>query len=137
MATAPDLLDPIREQLRARLDELRPLVAEHERLQAAVRALSPKEATATTRGRRGRDRSERSSGRPATRGAGRERVLALVGERPGITRAKLRAASGLSGAAVAQNLRRLRDRGELVESPVPGGQAGYRLARAAGATRRR
>jgi hypothetical protein len=32
--TPPDLLDSIRQQLRQRLAELRPLVAQHERLQA-------------------------------------------------------------------------------------------------------
>ena len=35
----PDLLDSIRDQLRARLDELRPLVSEYERLHQAAQAL--------------------------------------------------------------------------------------------------
>jgi hypothetical protein len=51
-----------------------------------------------------------------------------VRERPGITRAELKDAAGLSGAGVAQNLRPMRDRGEVHEEALPGGATGYRIA---------
>ena len=52
----------------------------------------------------------------------------LVRERPGITKAELRDAAGLSSAGVAQNLRRLLDRGQVREEALPNGSTGYRLA---------
>jgi DNA-binding MarR family transcriptional regulator len=54
--------------------------------------------------------------------------VALVRERPGITKAELRDAAGLSSAGVAQNLRRMLDRGEVREEALPGGATGYRIA---------
>ena len=79
----PDLLDSIRGQLRARLDELRPLVREYERLQGAERApgdarpISAKRAARTklaeprrsgVRGRlHGGARARRSSAKPTGR----------------------------------------------------------------------
>jgi len=132
----PDLLDSIRGQLRARLDELRPLVREYQRLQDAERALgdgpaiSPRRAGGSNRGRGGGAGagSRRRSSLAADREANRQQILELVRERPGITRAELKDAAGLSGAGVAQNLRRMRDRGEVHEEALPGGATGYRIA---------
>jgi hypothetical protein len=132
-----DLLDSIQRQLRERLDELRPLVSEYERLQAAETALGAgaagRLASADREGERppGTRRRRRSAGgrtsTPASREANREKVLAIVGERPGITRAELKEAAGLTGAGVGQNLRRLLDSGQLRDEALPGGQSGYRL----------
>ena len=55
-------------------------------------------------------------------------MLELVRERPGITRAELKDAAGLSSAGVAQSLRRMLDRGEVRGEPLPGGTTGYRIA---------
>ena len=136
-----DLLDSIRAELRTRRDELRPLVREYERLQEAHAALadgsptSGKRADEPKRGgsqaRRGGARragSRRRSSSSAEREVDRERVLALVRERPGITKAELKDAAGLSSAGVAQNLRRMLDRGEVREEALPGGATGYRVA---------
>jgi hypothetical protein len=134
-----DLLDAIRAELRTRLEELRPLVSEYQRLQDAETALgdgsqprrtSPRRARrAATQPPRARQRRASTRRRPsvAVREANREKVVALVGARPGITKAELRDAAGLSGAGVAQNLRRLLDRGELRQEALPGGQIGFRL----------
>lgn len=134
-----DLLESIRRELKTRLDELRPLVHEYERLQRADAALNDGPSTAPRRTRRSgqgadapaanasRRGAHRRSSTPAAREVNRERILALVQERPGITRDELKAAAGLSGAAIAQNLRRLVERGEVGETELPGGQAGYRL----------
>jgi predicted HTH transcriptional regulator len=72
--------------------------------------------------------SRRRSSSSAERAANREKVVALVQERPGITKAELEEAAGLSGASVAQNLRRMLDRGQLREEALPGGATGYRIA---------
>ena len=118
-----DLLDSIRAQLRTRLDELRPLVREYERLQAAEAALAggaPTSATCLVQPTRGGSQARRGNARPAgvrrrssssaERQVNREKVVALVRERPGITKAELKDAAGLSSAGVAQNLRRMLDR---------------------------
>jgi hypothetical protein len=136
-----DLLDSIRAQLRTRLDELRPLVREYERLHEAEAALADGSPTSGKRAgqpkrspsqaRRGGARragSGRRSSSLAERDANREKVLALVRERPGVTKAELTDAAGLSSAGVAQNLRRMLDRGEVREEALPGGATGYRIA---------
>jgi hypothetical protein len=140
-----DLLDSIRADLRKRLDELRPLVREYERLQEADAALGDGSPTSGTRagqpkrggsqarqgaGRRGGVRgtgSPRRSSSSAERVVNREQVLALVGERPGLSKAELKDAAGLSSAGVAQNLRRMLDRGEVREEALPSGATGYRI----------
>jgi hypothetical protein len=132
----PDLLDSIRNQLRARLDELRPLVSEYERLHEAAQALrsnrpaaeSPTQARDARRPRRSRARPARTSITPAQRANSRTALLALIVARPGITKAELKTASGLSSGSVAQNVRRLVARGELREESLPGGQTGYRVS---------
>jgi hypothetical protein len=134
-----ELLDSIRRELRTRLDELRPLVREYERLQRAEAALNDGSPSRPRRARRSgegastsavkasRRGARRGSSTPAAREANREKVLALVRERPGVTRGELKQAAGLSGAGIAQNLRRLVERGEIREAELPGGQVGYRL----------
>jgi hypothetical protein len=64
----------------------------------------------------------------ANREANRKKVVALVRERPGITKAELKDAAGLSSAGVAQNLRRMLSRREVHEEPLASGVTGYRIA---------
>jgi hypothetical protein len=66
--------------------------------------------------------------RPASSSANRDRLRALVGERPVVTREELETATRFSTAVVAQNLRRMVARGELREQQLPGGQIGYAMA---------
>jgi hypothetical protein len=135
----PDLLDSIRGQLRARLDELRPLVREYQRLQDAERALRdgpPISARRAARPKRAkplrsgdvRTASRRRSSAPAEREANRQKIVDLIRQRPGITRAELKGAANLSGAGVAQNVRRMLDRGDVREQALPGDTTGYRIA---------
>jgi hypothetical protein len=132
----PDLPDSIRNQLRARLDELRPLVSEYERLHQAAQALRSNRPAAESRTqarnprppRRSRARPDRTSNTAAERANSRTTLLALIGARPGITKAELKTASGLSSGSAAQNVRRLVARGELREESLSGGQTGYRLS---------
>jgi hypothetical protein len=136
-----DLLDSIRTQLRTRLDQLRPLVREYERLQQAEAALADGSPTSGKRAsqpqRRGAQARRSGTGPRGSRGrssssadreVNREKVVALVRERPGITKAELKDAAGRSSAGVAQNLRRMLERGEVREEALPSGSTGYRLA---------
>jgi hypothetical protein len=136
-----DLLDSIRAELRTRLEELRPLVRQYERLQEAEAALadgSPPSGKRAGQPKRSGSQARRGGARPAgsrrrsssaaAREVNRDRVLTLVRERPGITKAELRDAAGLSSAGVAQNLRRMLDRGQVREEALPGGATGYRIA---------
>ncbi len=77
-----------------------------------------------------RTASRRRSSAPAKREANRQKILDLVRQRPGVTRAELKDAAGLSGAGVAQNLRRMLDRGEVHEEALAGGTTGYRISTA-------
>ncbi len=99
-----DFLDEKRKEIQTRLKELRPLVDEFHRLEAAERALSGvegKPAAATTTATPRRRRSTRASssngrrGRPRGSGTRAAQALSLVGERPGITIPELAEAMGI------------------------------------------
>ena len=82
-----DFLDEKRKEIQARLKELRPLVDEFHRLEAAERALSgvgDTKATAAPRRRRSTSKNGRR-GRPRGSGTRAAQAEKLVGERPGIT----------------------------------------------------
>jgi hypothetical protein len=166
-----ELLDRIEKEIRERLAATRAAVLEHERLQAALQALtetgeeaaravkgrvsrrstgggaprsasqpsvqrvaSPAETTAEpvpTAAPRARSAGQRKTpaARPrAPRGANREAVLKVVGERPGVTSAELAAASGVPRGTLASLLRTLVTRGELEKRSLPGGKTGYALS---------
>jgi hypothetical protein len=98
-----DFLDEKRKEIQARLKELRPLVDEFHRLEAAEQALSGvggNAAAATAAPTRRRRRSSSSSsngrrGRPRGSGTRAAQALQLVGERPGITIPELADAMGI------------------------------------------
>ena len=96
-----DFLDEKRKEIQARLKELRPLVDEYHRLEAAEQALSGvpgKPATAapaTTRRRRSSSSSNGRRGRPRGSGTRAAQALQLVSERPGITIPELADAMGI------------------------------------------
>lgn len=83
-----DFLDEKRKEIQARLKELKPLVDEYQRLEAAERALSGVSDGAPTSARRG-TRTRRSGGsrrgRPRGSGTRAAQALELVRDRPGIT----------------------------------------------------
>jgi hypothetical protein len=96
-----DFLDEKRKEIQDRLKELRPLVDEFNRLEAAERALSgmdskPAAAAApTTTTRRRRSTASARRGRPRGTGTRATQALKLVGERPGITIPELADAMGI------------------------------------------
>ena len=133
----PELLDQIRSQLSVRIEELRPLVDEQRRLEAALQALgsatSKRPATASVSPSapaktRTRTSTPATPRKRAPRGANREAVLAAVRERPGATSAELAAASGVAQNTVNGLLARLAKQGELQTRALPTGRKGYVLA---------
>jgi CRP-like cAMP-binding protein len=95
----PDFLDEKRKEIQDRLKELRPLVDEFHRLEAAERALSGVDGgtktAAPTRRRRSSASSNGRRGRPRGSGTRAAQALELVGERPGITIPELADAMGI------------------------------------------
>jgi winged helix-turn-helix DNA-binding protein len=116
----PDLVHTIREEIDARLEELRPLAREASDLQNALDALNGVPATraAGGRGRRrqsGQPAAPRRSGRPA--GDVRVRVMGYVAANPGSTANDVAKALGLNRNSVATRLTQLSRRGDLVKAP--------------------
>ena len=125
-----DFLDEKRKEIQARLKELRPLVDEYPRLEAAERALSgvspgrrppPPRRLARRRavvilvnGRRGRPRGS------GTRAA---QALQLVGERPGITIPELADAMGIKQNYLYRVMPGLAEDGKVTKSRAAVGDA--------------
>lgn len=134
----PDLLDGIREELGARLDQLRPFVDEHRRLDAAMQALDdvkPLHAGAAAASSPAKTTKPRTPNTPAAkqrkrapRGANREAVLRAASQRPGATSAELAAVSGVEPNTLSALIRRLVNAGELHKRALPTGRTGYALA---------
>jgi hypothetical protein len=115
----PDLVDKIREEIEARLDELRPLAREASDLQRALDALNGVPAAPVARGRRRRRQSVQSaaprrSGSP--RGDIRARVVDYVAANPGSTASDVAKALGLNRNSVATRLTQLSKQGNLVKA---------------------
>jgi hypothetical protein len=120
-----DFLDEKRREIQARLKELRPLVDEFHRLEAAEQALSgvPNGASASPSPRRAR----RSSGSGGTRGTGRrgrprgsgtraQEALKLVSDRPGITIPELAEAMGIKQNYLYRVMPTLAEEGRVTKS---------------------
>jgi CRP-like cAMP-binding protein len=117
-----DFLDEKRKEIQTRLKELRPLVDEFHRLEAAERALSgmeAKPAAAAPRTRRRRSPSSSSNGRrgrPRGSGTRAAQALQLVGERPGITIPELANAMGIKQNYLYRVMPGLADDGKVTKS---------------------
>jgi CRP-like cAMP-binding protein len=116
-----DFLDEKRKEIQTRLKELRPLVDEFHRLEAAERALSGVEgkAAATTSPRRRRSTRASSNGRrgrPRGSGTRAAQALSLVGERPGITIPELAEAMGIKQNYLYRVMPGLAEDGKVTKS---------------------
>jgi sugar-specific transcriptional regulator TrmB len=122
-----DFLDEKRKEIQARLKELKPLVEEYERLEAAERALSgvgtstaaPARASAPSRRRRPSGRSSSGNGRRGRpRGSGTRAAQAyeLVKARPGITIPELAEAMGIKQNYLYRVMPSLADEGRVTKS---------------------
>lgn len=102
-------------QIDTRLEVLRPLVDEYEQLSRARAVLGEDAAGSAARGGvagRGSARPARGN-RRAPRGANREAILRLAGERPGITVAEIASETGIGKPTVHSTVYALTRRGEL------------------------
>ena len=134
-----EVLERVYAEIRERLEVSRAAVQEYERLEAALSALGPFEqharSTPAGAGRRSRAarsasrRSRRSTGSRAPRGANREAVLRVLGERPGVSASELAGASGVDRSVLYGLLGRLVQRGEVTKEALPDGSHGYSLPR--------
>jgi hypothetical protein len=135
----PDLLDRIRSEMSTRLAELRPLVDEHTRLDAARQALGAVDshprvsasAAPTTRSRsRAPDTAPATARKRAARGANRLAVLRAAEDRPGVTSAELATIAGVQRSTLHALLARLVNSGELQKETLPTGRTGYARSKA-------
>jgi hypothetical protein len=136
-----DLLEETVRGIRARLEELAPVVAEYERLQAAYDALdgaggrlderpaAGDAASGRRRGgaRRGGTASRRAAPR-AKRGQNKAAVLGVIAERPGVTVSEIAQVTGIAKPLVYNTTRAGIDRGELEKVSLPAGLSGFRVA---------
>ena len=125
-----DFLDEKRKEIQARLKELKPLVDEYSRLEAAERALSgvgstPRAAASSTAPRRGRraagggsasSSSNGRRGRPRGSGTRSLQALELVRSRPGITIPELAEAMGIKQNYLYRVMPQLAEDGQVVKS---------------------
>ncbi len=123
--------------MTARLDELRPLVQEHKRLEAALGALTEVQSAtprppatnasvaAGPRRQAGHNGTSASSRKRAPRGANREAVLRALRQRPGASSAEIAAVSGVERNTLHALLARLIRDGELEKRALPSGSTGY------------
>ena len=124
-----DFLDEKRKEIQARLKELKPLVEEYTRLEAAERALSgvdsngTSSATQTTTAARTPRRRRSSSasgtgrrGRPRGSGTRAVQALELVKARPGITIPELAEAMGIKENYLYRVMPTLAEEGKVTKS---------------------
>jgi CRP-like cAMP-binding protein len=114
-----DFLDEKRREIQVRLKELRPLVDEYHRLQAAERALSgveDKPAAAAGPRRRRSSASNGRRGRPRGSGTRAAQALQLVRERPGITIPELADAMGIKQNYLYRVMPGLAEEGKVTKS---------------------
>jgi hypothetical protein len=94
-----DFLDEKKREMRARLSELKPLVEEYHRLEAAVAALdgvgARRAAAPARRPRGGGGTGTGRRGRPKGSGTRSKQTLELVRQQPGITIPELATAMGI------------------------------------------
>jgi hypothetical protein len=113
-----DFLDEKLKEIDARLKELKPLVDEYGRLDAARRALSgvDKPAAATVTRRRRSTSSNGRRGRPRGSGTRAAQALQLVGEKPGITIPELADAMGIKQNYLYRVMPGLAEGGKVTKS---------------------
>ena len=121
-----DFLDEKRKEIQARLKELKPLVEEYTRLEAAERALSgvgsngasarTTSAASTTRRRRSSGSGGGRRGRPRGSGTRAVQAFELVKARPGITIPELAEAMGIKQNYLYRVMPTLADEGKVTKS---------------------
>ncbi|HST38323.1 MAG TPA: winged helix-turn-helix domain-containing protein [Conexibacter sp.] len=130
-----DLVGQIQRDIEKRLKELRPLIEEKDQLEAVLAALSgdyvpangsaaPARPRARAAAPAGRAPYAGGKSRRAPRGANREAILQLVGERPGISAAEVAEITNIAKPTVHTTISQLKRKGIL----EPEGANGVKLA---------
>jgi hypothetical protein len=123
----PDFLEEKRKEISARLKELRPLVEEYHRLEAAEQALSgvgttssrpASSGSAPRRARKARAKSPGTGRRGRPKGSGTRAIqaLELVKARPGITIPELAESMGIKQNYLYRVMPGLADEGKVTKS---------------------
>jgi len=122
----PDFLEEKRKEISQRLKELRPLVEEYQRLEAAEQALSgvganghaaaPPPAPRRARSSRAKSAGSGRRGRPRGSGTRANQALDLVKSRPGITIPELADAMGIKQNYLYRVMPGLAEEGKVTKS---------------------
>jgi hypothetical protein len=122
----PDFLDEKRKEIQARLKELRPLVEEFHRLEAAEQALAgvgttgpaapPQRRVRRSGGGGGGGGGNGRRGRPRGTGTRAQEALRLVTERPGISIPELADAMGIKQNYLYRVMPTLAEEGRVIKS---------------------
>jgi hypothetical protein len=128
-----DVIGDLRRDLEGRLKEVerqldayQPLLHEREQLQEALAkppfsgAAPAARPAAKASPARGKTRTR------APRGANREAILRVVGDRPGVSATEIADVTQISRAVTYHTLAKLVEQGQLAKTELPGGQTGYR-----------
>jgi predicted HTH transcriptional regulator len=131
-----DLVGQIQRDIEKRLQELRPLIEEKERLEAVLAALTNGSTAAAPAAPRTRATTTRPAARApyaggksrrAPRGANREAILTVVRERPGVSAAEVAEITRIAKPTVHTTISQLKRKGIL----EPEGSGGVKLAKGA------
>jgi hypothetical protein len=109
------------------LAAVQPLVSERERLEAAL-SMAPFATSVRPAAKPAPARRPRATATRAPRGANREAILKLVGERPGVSAAEIADVTKITRAVTYNTLSKLVQQGQLAKTELPGGQTGYQPA---------
>lgn len=115
------MIEEIRLTAQQRLRQIEPLIEEAERLRdvlAVIEERSPQPESRFARPqhrRRGPVDEEAAHVPRAAKGANKQLILELIGERPGITSAEIALVTGLKRTVVASTVSRLKRYGELCD----------------------
>ena len=109
-------------EVERELASVQPLVRERERLEVAL-SMAPF-ATSVRPAAKAAPARKPSTGTRAPRGANREAIMKLVGERPGVSAAEIADVTKISRAVTYNTLSKLVQQGLLAKSELPGGQTG-------------
>jgi hypothetical protein len=125
----PDFLDEKRSEIKSRLDEIKPLVDEYNRLEAALQALdgvpgatatatraAPRRVRATTATGARKPASSGRRGRPKGSGTRGKEALELVTKQPGITIPEMAATMGIKQNYLYRVLPALQKDGKVKKS---------------------
>jgi hypothetical protein len=128
-----DFIGDLRRDLEQRLKDVErelenvdPLLRERDRLREAL-ATPPFATSAPAPAPRvaAKAPSTRKTRTRAPRGANREAILGVVGERPGVSAAEISDVTKISRAVTYNTLAKLIEQGQIAKTELPGGQTGY------------